>query len=111
MFISLLLTMKISNNNGGGSRFFILMYVSACNSSFSSFYLNSSAALSGRLNVTVTVEFKRYLLAVFFFSCKSSYLHSEIQIWFAELFADLVKSSGRDLFSYPILEGKFISLA
>lgn len=67
MFISLLLTMKISNNNGGGSRFFILMYVSACNSSFSSFCLNSSAALSGRLNVTVTVEFKRYLLAVYFF--------------------------------------------
>lgn len=78
--------------------------VSDCSSRFSLFCLNCSAVWSGHLNVTVTVEFTRYLLAVFF--CRSSYPYSEIQIWFADSFAGLLESSGKNPSSYPILESE-----
>lgn len=59
---------------------------------------------SGPLNVIPTVEFKSYLLAVL-----SVNLH--IYVWRYEfglqsLFAELVKPSGRNPFSYPILQSK-----
>lgn len=98
--------MKKCNRAGGGqgSRFFLLIYISDCNGRVSLILSEFRCCVVRSFECHGYSRIQRVSFGCSF--CKSSCLHSEIRIEFAELFVKLMKPSGRNPFSYLILESK-----